>query len=172
MAHSLLLHLRGLRSCPVSPSTNGHRKWPRCVRSSFGLRPRRECWLNFVEKCGLGPRVVVIVGLAHVLSGQFAFRQLVSSARGRCVEERIIGASTLSAAKVGRLSRELDRPLTPRLSALDQPFSRPGSGAPSRNASYASRMSSSTVGWTPLYRTSRPSRCGPDTQNFSPVSTS
>jgi hypothetical protein len=79
-------------------ATNGHRKWPRCVRSSFGLRPRRECWLNLVEKCGLGPRVVVIVGLAHVLSGQFAFRQLVLSARGRCVEDRIIGASTLSAA--------------------------------------------------------------------------
>ena len=83
---------------PGEPSTNGHRKWPRCVRSSFGLRPRRECWLNLVEKCGLGPRVVVIVGLAHVLSGQFAFRQLVSSARGRCVEDRIIGASALSAA--------------------------------------------------------------------------
>jgi hypothetical protein len=32
------------------------------------------------------------------MSGQFAFRQLVSSARGRCVEDRIIGASALSAA--------------------------------------------------------------------------
>jgi hypothetical protein len=32
------------------------------------------------------------------LSGQFALRQLVSSARGRCVEDRIIGASALSAA--------------------------------------------------------------------------
>jgi len=83
---------------PGEPSTNGHRKWPRCVRSSFGLRPRRECWLNLVEKCGFGPRAVVIVGLAHFMSGQFAFRQLVSSARGRCVEDRIIGASALSAA--------------------------------------------------------------------------
>jgi hypothetical protein len=84
---------------PGEPSTNGHRKWPRCVRSSFGLRPRRECWLNLVEKCGFGPRVVVIVGLAHFMSRQFAFRQLVSSARGRCVEDRIIGASALSAAR-------------------------------------------------------------------------
>lgn len=57
----------------------GMRSWPACSRHS------RTC---------------------PCLSGQFAFRQLVSSARGRCVEDRIIGASALSAAcRRGRLGR-------------------------------------------------------------------
>lgn len=52
------------------------------------------------------------------------------------------------------------------------PASRPGSGAPAKNASYASRASSSTCGRWFEYRPSVRSRFGPDIQNSSPVSTS
>ena len=45
---------------------------------------------ELVEKCGLGPRVVVTVELAHVLSGQFAF---VSSYRRRADSALKIGSS-------------------------------------------------------------------------------
>lgn len=133
---------------------------PSCrARTRFG---------NAVHASRLGRATAPISAIRPSLS--IAARR--RSCRARGVWNLLIGRSLHPLQCTAVVDPQAMRHLWLTVHEGDQPFSLPGSGAPSRNASYSARTSSSTSGGWLLYRASVRSRFGPEIQYSSPLSRS